>query len=68
MHTVLSLCVVFQSLRRSHASQVESISASKSAHASGAGGGGKEREKHQAGNRDGRARLDVHANSVKSKY
>ena len=34
----LSLCVVFQSLRRSHASQVESISASKSAHARGAGG------------------------------
>jgi len=36
----LSLCAVFQSLRRSHASQVEIISASKSVHARGAGGGG----------------------------
>jgi len=34
-----SLCAVFQSLRRTHASQVEIISASKSAHARGAGGG-----------------------------
>ena len=38
----LSLCAVFQSLRRSHASQVESISASKSAHARGAEGGVRE--------------------------
>ena len=43
---VLSLCTVFQSLRRSHGSQVESISASKSAHARGAGGG--EREEREA--------------------
>ena len=50
----LSLCVVLQSLRRSHASQVESISASKSAHARGAGGEEEKRERHdEAGNRDG---------------
>jgi len=40
-----SLCVVFQSLRRSHTSQVKRISASKSAHARGAGGGGGRRER-----------------------
>ena len=33
----LSLCSVFQSLRRSHVPQVESISASKNARARGAG-------------------------------
>ena len=45
--------MLFQSLHRSHACQVESISVSKSAHARGAGGGGEKREKHEAGNRNG---------------
>jgi len=42
---VLSLCAVLQSLRRSHASQVDSVRASKSAHARGAGGEGGRRER-----------------------
>jgi len=38
----LSLCAVFQSVHRNHASQVESISASKRAQEEGGGGGGRE--------------------------
>ena len=49
----LSLCAVFQSLRRSHASQVERVRASKCARKRGKEGGEEKREKHEAGNRDG---------------
>ena len=48
----MEMCAVFQSLRRSQACQVESISVSKSAHARGERGGGEKREKHEAGNRN----------------